>query len=348
MLFNLLPELFIMILSFLPDHALFNILTLTKDVNTFLVNCEEFWEQKSQREFCLSTCITFPNFVENAMNKYVKIKEAMDHFIKVSRFNRNPSTAPSVTQVKELTQILSQQKDLSNLINHNTTFTYFWYNFVRQIIYERRLEIYGSEMLVVMPLPLDNHLFDPILREIFRFLDEHNDDCNIELFINNLICDNISSLIDLIMRLLKRYTEVNDKMCSTILYRCCLYRISQLPNNQVGTENVVEQMICATTPYELLYPPDLLMMLSVHKKQFIIDGILKEYYTRLIDHGILILELILSWLTSTVNINILCSLMSLSLHESPRIFELKKSVISYVEKFPDAMTPENLNKILTL
>lgn len=376
MLLTLLPEILIDILHRLPNHDLLNVLLLSKNTSQFLTNFEVFWEQRTQREFFLSVNITFPKFGESlnesVMDKYVKIRKVINYF---TRFNRayviNFHDVFDIAYIKQLIEILSQQKDLSGLITHNTPLIKLWYNFIKRVICEKNIAIYGTKALVIIPLQysdINRDVLDLIIQYAFEYLEIYGNDSNIEVFINNIVCENDVETACLTMRLLKHYRELrrnekggkagkvkilmltgnisSERQHIQALHRCCLYRVSQLTN----TESVIKSIANnSSLAYSLAHSvPHLLEMLSMNKQQPIIDAILKEYYELLSNEDNESLDSIITCLSSPVNINILGSCTGLPIRHGDQIFSLKSSVTRYVERFPTSMTLENLKKIQKL
>lgn len=349
-------EIFFIILHYVSDDDLLNILRLSKSINHELIDNEIFWNERAQRRYYLDINFMLSGFKDdyyyNRQKKYFILKIRMKYFIIHSVLNISSSSDKyHSAYIKDMVEILSQQKDLSEFLISSTDFLQLWYKFIIGIIKLGYITGYQSKTLLAIPLPL--HRFanrdelDLIIKRLFGYLDgkENNVDPNIELFINSLVCIHTEELVGLIFRLLTYYNSYEGSYIE-LLHRCCLYRVAQLSSD----ENTVKKIMSSSTvSYELfLCMPNLLEMLSMGKQQFIIDEILKEYYIGLIDYGILFLTLIIPSLAVTVNINILGSLTLLHIEENEHIPELKKNIVKYLIKFPDAMTSENLGKILEL
>lgn len=351
MLLELPIELFVSIIEYLEDDDLLTILTLSRPLNQLLID-NEFWRQRGQTKYRLSTDFNLLTSNNNHKSRYFKMKALINCFMINDSYDS--------VYIKQLASILKQQKDLSNFLTNNDKFLQRWYTLIIEIISKRCLIDYGTEPLSVMPIPLvmdknfNSTALTLVIKQLFRYLEYHGNGIigsNIEFFINNLICPTGFEAAILTTRLIKCYREIKDKMSSSIiLHKCCLHRVSLLPNKGIETRTIIDQFVLDSfSPNEIFACiPDLLTMLSIKKKQFIIDGILTAYYPGLTHRNERFLVTTISNLTSTIDINILGSLITLHAGLLSENSVLKRIVIEYVNKFPDAMTPENLNKIQEL
>lgn len=365
MLLILPPELLSRILLQVSDRDIFNLGYVSKTTKYAIDHNDIFWRAKAQRQLLLDIDVDY-------FSRYILFKyRFIDLMILIEIFTdaMENKECPSKDIIESLVQLFEQCDLTALLMDKSNKLLTSWYKFIIEFVILES-SVFPSKTITIIPIPysvLSQHFPEKsshdnsVIFNLFKcnrvYYVPHFKPINIKdamTFIDQVICETTDQHINLIMVLIE-YCVIhcpNEKGTINTIIKGCLFRyspiidfcIKRLSNPMFHDESIIDYF----KRNSLSLPTVTMLIYILHKahNSIVICNILKLYLNtlELLHHnGISVL---LDNIKFEIDINVLASYNSKNRYVY--INDFKTSVINYVSKFPNSMTPENLEKILNI